>query len=832
MLAANLRYTTRSFRKNPAFSAVAVLSLALGIGANTAIFSLLDRVILRSLPVRDPERLVLLTANGPRRGNVNTAYDDKLTFSYPLYLDFRDRAPDLSGAIAWFPISTSLSVGGATERVAANLVSGNFFEVLGVGAAIGRPILPDDTAAMGARSVAVLSYGFWQQRFASDPAILNRAVSINGRDLTIVGVAARGFHGVAVGESPAAFIPITMKQQLLTGAPMESRRNHGLNIMARLKPGITRGAAEAALNVFWKPILQDEVNQIPNASAQFRQRFVNRHLTISDASNGISALRPTFGAPLALLMGLAGLVLLIACANVANLTMARAAGRQKEIAIRLAVGATRGDLARQMLTEGLLLSAAGGALGVLLAAWGGRALLALLPFEAYTATISADPDWRILAFTAAVSLVCGVGFGLAPALQATRPSIASTMKEQAGSVISGGGNALLRKGLVVAQVALSLLLLTGAALFLRSLGNLRRIDLGFRPDRLMSFAIQPSLNGYDPRRAVALFDALQQRIAAVPGVRAVASTQTPLLANENWMAGVTVPGYSPKEGENAPNLTAVSPGYFSALDMPLLAGRQFRASDDAGAPRVAVVNETFARAYFGGANPIGRVFYMAGNDSKTPIQIVGIAKDGKYADVREQKQRFVFLPYSQQYDPGIGAMRFYVRTAQDPETVATALRQVVREADSRLPVFEMKTMERQIDEDMFADRIVSLLSAFFSALATGLAAMGLYGLMSYNVSRRTREIGIRIALGAGRGEVLSSVMRETALLTVIGIAIAAPLSFPLASLAKAMLYGVAPHDGWALAAAAVILGLTAAVAGYLPAARAARVDPLVALRGE
>ena len=833
MLAGNLRYTFRSFRKNPGFTAIAVISLALGIGANTAIFSLLDRVMLRSLPVRDAAQLVLLTANGPRRGSINTAYDDTFTFSYPMYLDFRDRAPDLSGVIAWYPISASLSLNGTTERVAANLVSGNFFEVLGAGTAIGRPIMPDDARALGSNAVAVLSYGYWQQRFGGDADILNRRVSINGQPLLVVGVAARDFYGVAMGEAPAVFIPATMMPTLTAPrVPMDSRRNIWLNVMGRLKPGVTRAGAQAALNVFWKPILQDELSQMTSGSEQFRRNFLNRHITLVDASNGISLLRMTFRQPLALLMGLVGLVLLIACANVANLMIARAAGRQKEIAIRLAVGATRGDIVRQILSEGLVLAAAGGGLGVLLSIWGGRILLAFLPFGDYTATISANPDWRILAFTAAVSLVCGIAFGLAPAVQTTRPDLASTMKDQAGGVVSGGSHVMVRKGLVIAQVGLSLVLLTGAGLFLRSLGNIKRIDLGFRADHLMSFSIQPSLNGYDARRSIALFDELQERAASLPGVRAAVSTQTALLANDNWSMGLTVQGYTPKEGESSPNLNSVSAGYFAGMGMPLAAGREFRASDNMAGPRVAVVNEKFAREVFGGSNAIGRKFYFSGDDKKTPIEIVGVAKDGKYADVREEKLRAIFVPYAQQYNSNIGAMTYYVRTAQDPESMASALRRIVHEADANLPVFGLKTMERQIDEDIFADRLVSMLAAFFGVLATALAAIGLYGVMSYTVTRRRREIGVRMALGAGRGEVLGLVMREVAAMAAIGIAIAAPLSYPLASLAKSMLYGVAPHDAMALAGAAVVLAVTALAAGYIPAARAARVDPLVALRND
>jgi predicted permease len=830
MLAHHLRYTFRSFRKNPGFAAIAVLSLALGIGANTAIFSLLDRVLLRSLPVRSPEQLVLFTANGPRRGSVNTQYDDTYTFSYPMYRDFRDRAPGLNGVIAWFPIAASFSLKGTTERVNANLVSGNFFEVLGVGTALGRPITPEDARASGSTPVAVLSYSFWQQRFGGNADVLNQQIDLNGQPLTVVGVAARGFNGVAMGEAPAAFVPVTMKPLLAGRADLESRRAMWLNVMGRLKPGATRQSVEAALNVFWRPILEDEVSAITRTTAAFRQRFVTRRISLADASNGISALRLFFREPLILLMALVGLVLLIACANVANLMIARAAGRQKEIAIRLSVGATRGDIVRQILTESLVLAAAGGAIGIAVATWGGRVLIGFMPFTEITATVSADPDWRILGFTAAVAILCGIFFGLAPALQTTRPDLASTLKEQAGAVVGSGAQVRLRKGLVVAQVALSLLLLTGAGLFLRSLGNLKGVALGFRADHLMSFTIQPALSGYTPPRAIALFDALRQRAAGLPGVRSVAATQTPLLANENWDMGVTVPGYEPKENENAPNVTAVSPGYFAALGMPLAAGREFREGDNAAGPRVAVVNQTFAQVYFGGMNPIGRQFYFTADAQRLPVEIVGVAKDGKYADVREEKQRFVFCPYAQQYNSGIGGMTYYVRTSQDPETLAGALRQAVREADANLPVYNMKTMQRQIEEDVFADRMVSALSAFFGLLATVLAAIGLYGVMSYTVTRRTREIGIRMALGASRRDVLGIVLGEVALLAAIGIAIAAPLSFPLASLAKSMLYGVAPHDAAVLAGAAALLAFTALAAGYIPAARAARVDPLTALR--
>jgi predicted permease len=466
---------------------------------------------------------------------------------------------------------------------------------------------------------------------------------------------------------------------------------------------------------------------------------------------------------------------------------------------------------------------------VMFSIWGGNGLLAFLPFGELTATITADPDWRILAFTATVSVASGVAFGLAPAFQTTNPDLASTMKAQAGTVTSGGSEVYLRKGLVVAQMALSLLLLAGAGLFLRSMGNLRHIDLGFRPDHLMSFRIEPSLSGYRGLRAIAMMDT---QVASLPGVRAVAMTQTPVLVGSSWKSAVTVAGYHSKEGEDAPNVDSVGPGYFVAMGMPLVAGRDLQISDDAAAPHVAVVNETFASYYYGGSNAVGRSFYFAGDASKTPVQIVGVAKDGKYADVKEEKQRFVFCPYAQRYIELLGGMSFFVRTAADPSLIAPALREAVHQMDANLPVTGLRTMEQQVDESLFAERIVSLLSAFFGVLATVLAAIGLYGVMSYAVTRRTPEIGVRLALGANPADVVRLILREVALLTAAGIAIAAPLYFPLAKLAKSLLFGVAPNDTKVLAGAAIVLALTALAAGCLPAARAARVDPLVALRNE
>ena len=830
-LTKDLLYALRGFRKNPGFTTIAVLSLALGIGANTAIFSLMDRVILRLLPVRNPAELVLLTANGPRRGHVDTAYDDTYTFSYPMYRDFRDRTPVFDGVLAWYPLAASFSLRGQTERVQANLVTGDYFAVLGVKTALGRPITPDDDRVAGGSPIIVLSHAFWVQRFGADPGVLNRTVSIDGHPMTVIGVAARGFQGLAVGEAPVIFVPVSMQAQMIPGrSKLDDRRSMWLNVMARLKPGVSRPAAEAAMNVFWRPTLEAELKEMSQTSAAFRQRFLARHLSLEPAGNGISALRQMFGTPLILLMALVGVVLLIACANVANLSIARAAGRQREVAIRLALGARRGAIVRQVLVESLALAFAGGALGVALAAWSGELLLRMLPIAGISSAVSSGPDLRILAFTAAISIVSGAVFGLAPAWQTTRPSVAATLKEQAAGVLASSSHVRFRKILVAGQVALSLLLLIGAGLFLRSLRNLKMIDPGFRPDHLISFTIDPALNGYDNPRAIALFDRLLERLRSLPGVRAAMAGVTPLLTGDNWDQSVTVPGREPRENETAPNVDAVSPGYFASLGTPLIAGREFTPADGPSAPRVAVVNEAFARAYFEGVDPLGRIFYFNADPTKTPIEIVGIARDGKYADLREEKQRFAFCPYSQRYNAG--SMTFYVRTHQEPETLTSAMRLAVREADANLPISNVKTMEQQIDESVFADRMVSALSAFFGLLATSLACIGLYGVMSYTVTQRTREIGIRMALGAGRRAVLGMVLGEVSLLVGIGVAVALPVSFPLSALAQSLLFGVPAHDPAVLLGATCLLAATAMLAGYIPAARATRVDPLSALRHE
>lgn len=827
-----LRYALRGFRKSPVLAGAALLSLALGIGANTAIFSLADQILLRNLPVKEPGQLVLFSAGGRKTGAVETSYDDNYAFSYPMYCDFRDRAPELAGVLARFPLRLSMSAGDRTELVQGELVSGTYFGVLGAGTVLGRPLLPEDDRPGNPHDVAVLSYNLWKNRFASAPSVLNQTMRLNGRAMTVVGVAQPGFKGAAAGEAADLFVPITEQPRLTNMFDgMVQRRGYWLNILARLKPGVTRQQAESALNVFWRPILEEEARNTPRASLKYRQEFAARHLTLMAGARGISAVRGQASGPLIVLMSMAGLLLLIACANIANLLVARAAGRQKEIAIRLAIGAGRARLLRQLLIEGVTLSVGGGLLGVAAAYWTGDLLLTLLPADPSMRGLSAQPDARVLGFALALSIVTGVIFGLAPAWETFRTNVAGSLKEQAAGATGSTAQVRFRKALVVAQVGLSLVLLIGAGLFARSLFNLKQIDPGFRLDHLLSFAVQPSLNGYDQARMLPLYDRLHDDIAALPQVRGVSMAEIQLLAGNVDMSGISVPGYEPKEGERmSVRENFVGPGYFSGMGIPLVMGREILRQDGPNAPKVAVINEQFAQKYFHGENPIGRRFQTKARKDDPGTEVIGVVHDSKHADLREDPEAFVYFPYVQH--ESTMTMNFYVRTSQEPAALASALRAAVHRADPDLPVFDMKTIDQQVNENVFAERLVALLSTFFGGLATLLAAIGLYGVMAYTVSRRTREIGLRMALGAARREVLRMVMSEAGLLALLGVAIALPAAYALSRLIQTQLYNVKGNDPVIFGIASVVIGAVAGVAGLIPAIRATRIDPMTALRNE
>jgi predicted permease len=830
-LSHDLRYAARSFKKSPVFVVVAVLSLALGIGANTAIFSLVDQILLRLLPVKDPKQLVLLWGSGQHYGS-NNGYHK---LSYPMYEDFRDHNQVFSGMFCRWGTSMSVNARGKTEHLDGELVSGTYFQVLGVGAALGRVFTPEDDRTPGGHPFAVLSYRYWMRQFAGDPNVLGTKLLVNGYPLTVIGVSQAGFDGTDPVSSPDIRVPIMMKAEMdkLGFYTLKDRRGRWVSAYGRLKPGVSMQQAKASLQPFFHQLLEMEVREkgFSKADPETRRRFLNMFADLLPAGNGESGLRHQFSSALIVLMSIVGLVLLIACANVANLLIARATARQKEIAVRLALGASRSRIIRQLLVESVTLALIGGAAGVLLAIWMDRALLNFLPTGDSPLTISTTPDWRILAFTLAISLGTGVIFGLVPALQSTRPQLAGTLKDQVGS-IAGGTSVKLRKALVAAQVTLSLLLLIGAGLFIRSLRNLRDLDPGFRTANLLEFAVDPTLNGYPPERSLDFYRQLREGLDGMPGVESAGFAVVPILAGDEWDSSVAVEGFRNKPAEAPdPHMNFISPDYFKTMHIPILLGRDFRMSDGRGKPKVCIVNERFVRKYFKDGNAVGRHIGMGGDPgTKLDIEIVGVVRDTKYESMRDEVPEEVYQPYHQ-VDFVLGTA-VYVRTSQRPEQAFSMIRRTVNGLDSNLPVFEMKTIEKQMEESLVTERLVATLSAGFGLLATLLASIGLYGVMAHMVAQRTREIGVRMALGAARKDVIWLVMKEVLLLVGIGIGLGLPAAWGLTRLVKSQLYGIQPNDAATLALAVAGIAGIAILSGYVPALRATMVDPMRALRWE
>jgi predicted permease len=829
----DLKLALRVFWKSPAFAVIVILTLALGSGANTAIFTLLDQVMLRALPVERPERLVVLHAPGPFQGWSEVNSDTVMPMSHPMFEGLRDRTPAFAGVLAHAPASVHLTLKDATERVNGDLVSGSFFQVLGLHAAHGRLFTPEDDRVPSGHPVVVLGHGLFERSFGGDPSAIGRTVHINNHPMTIVGVAPLGFHGVEVGSAVDIYVPLAMQQELQPtwGKRLGDWRSRWLTPMARLKDGVSQAEAQAAANLVYAQLLQEDWAHIKGGSDSFKERFFKKTLSLLPGGRGTSGLRDQSGTPLLVLMGMVGLVLLIACANVASLLLTRASSRQKETAVRLALGAGRMRLVRLQLVESVTLSLAGGLVGLQLAYWVGEALIRALPSHDAARTLSAAPDLRVGLFTLALAVVTGVGFGLVPALRASQSDLAPALKSEATAVVGGSGHFRLRKGLVVAQVALSLLLLIGAGLFTRSLMNLRGLDPGFKPERLFAFDVDPARSGQDFTARVATLRRIQDELAAEPGVASASAAAVTLMSNSNSSSTVRVDGYESKEGEDMnPNFNYVAPGFFETLGLPLVAGRDLADSDRLGAPQVAVVNEVFARRYFKQENPVGRRLGLGRRGEGYPIEIIGVVRDGKAASLRDEPRRFVYVPYTQ--EESVGSLTYYVRSSVASEAFGARLRAAVARVDPTLPVTELKTMKTQIGESLFVERMVAALSAAFGLLATVLAAIGLYGVMSYAVTMRTREIGLRVALGADRRAVLMLVLREVALLAALGIAIGLPGGYGLGRVVESQLFGLNARDPLTFALATLALVTTAFVAGLIPAVRAARVDPMTALRYE
>ena len=824
----DLKFALRSLSQHPAFAATAVLSLALGIGANTAIFTLTNQVLLQVLPVREPQRLVSFTWTGQFIGGSTRGFED--SFSYPMYADLRNSSDAFTGIAAQFQSVVDVADKGPAQRATTELVSGNYFGVLGVAAAIGRTLTPADDQLAGGEPYVVLSYDYWQKRFGGDPSAWNRAIDVNGHPMTVVGIAERGFQGLEMLSPADVFVPLAMKTVVTpTWDDMHRRNSIWLKIFARLKPGVSYAAAASAMAVPFHAALEKDLAAVGH-DRKFSERYVKNQLRLVGASKGLGNMREFFSKPLYVLLAMVGTLLLIACVNVANLFITRAAGRQREIAVRLALGATRASLVRLMMTESVLIAAAGGALGLILSDWIAALLVSLLPFDNIGVAIRTSPDLRMLAFTAGLTLLTALAAGFAPAFEATRPTLAPSLKSDSRATSLGLGQTRLRRVLICGQVALSFLLLAAAGLFARSLYKVMTVDSGIETSRLLTFSIDPSLHNYTPERARRLFLDLQSSLARLPGVQAASAVSFAVLTNNVWQNGMHIEGYHPSSGEEMdPGYNETLPGFFSAAGVRWIAGRDFNDRDSAGAPGVVIVNETFQKRFFPHQSPLGHRIGW-GDSGPADMEIVGVVKDMKYGDLKEKPRPWTFTPVLQNTKPG--AATFYVRTARSPLAAAQAVRQALRSLDRSVPIYDLKTLDTQIGETHFLDRLLAWLSVAFGFLATMLASVGLYGITAFSVARRTQEIGIRMALGAARGNVLRLVMREVLVLAAAGLIVGVPAALAFGKLIESQLFEMKASDPPVIAGAMAAVLLVSALAAYLPARKAARIDPMQALRWE
>jgi len=820
----DLRYAVRMLRKNLGFTFVVVMTLALGIGANAAMFSLTDRVLLQRLPVSNPDQLNLLVT----RSRGESEGDD--SFAYPMYQDLRDRNDVFSGVIARGGTQMNVSYGDQTSRVSAELVSGNYFEVLGVRPVAGRLLTQDDDRNPGAHPVVVISYGFWERRFGKDRSIIGKTVLANEHAVTILGVTPPEFYGVYLESAPDVWAPLMMTPVFnpLPPTRLASRRHQWLSVMARRKDGVSFEQAQASLSVLYHQIREADAQQLGGKlTARDKDKFLARYIVLQPGGQGFQNLQREMRTSLLLLFGATCVVLLILCANLANLMMARATVRASESAVRLALGASRLRLLRQWLTEGLLLSLLGGVAGIFVAMWI-KAGLMLFVSEGTRGNLNAPFGWRFAGFVMFLSIAVGLLFNLAPAVQAARSATTPSLHLETRSFTSAGRLVSLRSGLVLLQVALSLPLLIGAVLLLRTLQNLRGLDTGFDRNNVLLASVNPSLNGYSADQSRNFFNELLDRTRALPGVTAASlATDSPLSGGRD-RNGIVVEGYTPREDERmSVDVTYVSPDYFKTLNIPLSSGRDFNAQDAIGSPPVVIINEKMSQYFFPGQNPIGK---RIGLDKLPDRTIVGVVKDAKYVSLREPMNRHFYTPIMQ--EKNLFGLALQVRASSDAESIASAVRNQVRELDPHLPLYDIKTLAAEIDQSLVQERLVTWLTTSFGVLATLLVVIGLYGVLSFSVVRRTREIGIRVALGAQRRDVFLMVMKHGMILVFAGAVVGVAVSVAVSRLISGLLFGISPTNVITFAIAAIGLIAVALLACYIPARRATRVDPLVALRYE
>jgi len=832
----NLKLAVRTLARTPFITAVAVLSLGLGIGANSAIYSIFYRMVKQKLPVAGADRLVNFSSPGPKNGSSSCGQagpcDD--VFSYPMFRDLQKaNVSALTGIAGHRDFSANVSYERRALSRRGLLVSGSYFPLLQIRPALGRLLSPIDDDA-GAAPAVVIAHWFWENDLGADPGVIGKTLTINGKSTTIVGVAPPDFNGTTYGSRPAFYSSLAMGPILGTEIErrVDDRRAYWIYAFARLAPGATIEQARAQLNGIYKPILREVEGPLQrNMRDSVKSRFLAKELVVTPGARGQSDMAGDAGPVLYMLFAITGLVLLIACANIANLLMARATNRELEMAVRLSLGATRRQLLAQLLTETITLALLGGTVSLIFASWTINGVAALLPPQIVD-ELSLGMNWAAVIFAAIVSLGTGIAFGLFPALHSTRPDLVTALRNNSGKLAGGRTARRFRTSLATAQIALAMALLMSAGLFLKSLWKVKRVDLGVRVENLVTFSIRPEHNGYDSVRTRALFTRVEDELASLPGVSAVTSAMVPLIAGSNWNTSVRVEGFKTDENSRAQSsYNAIGSGHFRAIGVPLLTGREFTDADDSRAAKVAIVNETFARRFGLGANPVGKRMALGSSDTiPLNIEIVGLVRDMKYASVKREIPAVFFLPHRQ--EDRVGQMYFYARTGTDPVALLRAITAMMQRVDPMLPVEDLRTMPEEIRINTFEDRMISTLTASFALLATLLASIGLYGVLAYSVAQRTREIGVRMALGANAGEVRLLVLKQVGMMTAIGGVIGLAGAFALSKGAQSMLYQMSGADPAVMATSVIVLALVALAAGYVPALRASRVDPMHALRYE